>query len=56
LSSSPNIIGMTKSRMMLWAEDVARRGVRGMHTGFWWENRKERDCYKHLDVSGRIIY
>jgi hypothetical protein len=26
-----------------WAGHVARRGRRGMHTGFWWESRKERD-------------
>jgi hypothetical protein len=28
---------------------------RGMHIGFWWESRKERDHYKDLDVGGRII-
>jgi hypothetical protein len=30
-------------------------GRRGMHIGFWWESRKERDHYEDLDVSGRII-
>jgi hypothetical protein len=28
---------------------------RGMHIGFWLENRKERDHYENLDVDGRII-
>jgi hypothetical protein len=26
-------------------------GGRGMHIGFWWESRKEKD----LEVDGRII-
>jgi hypothetical protein len=25
-----------------WGEHVARMGIRGMHTGFWWESQKER--------------
>jgi hypothetical protein len=43
LYSSPNIIGMIKSRMMRWACDVARMGRRGMRIGYWWESQKERD-------------
>jgi hypothetical protein len=30
-------------------------GLRGMHIGFWWGSRKERDHYKDLDVGGKII-
>jgi hypothetical protein len=26
-----------------------------MHTGFWWEGQKERDHYRDLDISSRII-
>jgi hypothetical protein len=26
-----------------------------MHIGFWWESQNERDHYKDLDVSGRLI-
>jgi hypothetical protein len=26
-----------------------------MHTGFWWENQKERYHYEDLDIGGRII-
>jgi hypothetical protein len=36
-------IRMIKSRRMGWAGHVARMGRRGMHIGFWWESRKERD-------------
>jgi hypothetical protein len=43
LYSSPNIIGMIKSRSMRWAGHVARMGRIGMHVGYWWESQKERD-------------
>ena len=35
LYSSPNIIRVIKSRMMSWAEHVARMGERGRAYGFW---------------------
>jgi hypothetical protein len=41
LYGSPSIIRMIKSRKR--AGHVARMGRRGMHTGFWLENQKERD-------------
>jgi hypothetical protein len=30
-------------------------GKKGMHIGFWWESRKERDHYEDIDAVGRII-
>jgi hypothetical protein len=54
LYSSPSIIRI-KSRTMRWAGHVARMGKTGMHIGFWWKSRKERDHKKDLDVGGRII-
>jgi hypothetical protein len=41
--SSPNIIRMTKSRRMRWAEHVAGMGRRGLSIGYWWEVQEERD-------------
>jgi hypothetical protein len=35
LYSSPNIIGVTKSRRMRWAGHIAHMGEREVHTGFW---------------------
>jgi hypothetical protein len=40
LYCSPSISRMIKSRRVRWAGHVARRGI---HIGFWWESRKERD-------------
>jgi hypothetical protein len=42
LHSSRSIIRIIKSRRR-WAGHVARMGRIGMHTGFWWKSRKERD-------------
>jgi hypothetical protein len=39
--ASPSIIRMNKSRRMRWAGHVARRGRRGMHIGYCWENQRE---------------
>jgi hypothetical protein len=43
LYSSPNIIRVTKSRRIKWAEHVASMGIRRIHIGFWWECEKEID-------------
>jgi hypothetical protein len=37
------------------AEHVERRGRKGMHIVYWWENQKERDHKKDKDVDGWII-
>jgi len=26
-----------------------------VHTGFWWETLRERDCLEYLGVDGRIL-
>jgi hypothetical protein len=38
-----SIIRIIKSRIMRWAGHVARMGISGIHTGFWWESQQERD-------------
>jgi hypothetical protein len=55
LYSSPNVIGMMKSRRMRWAVYVAQMGRRGIHIGYWWESQKESDNYKDQDVGVWII-
>jgi hypothetical protein len=34
---------------------VARKGRRGMHMGFSWEDQKEIDHQEDQDVGGRLI-
>jgi hypothetical protein len=34
---------------------VAHMGENKMHTGFWWENQKERNCLEYLDVGETVI-
>jgi hypothetical protein len=36
-------------------ENSTNWGRRGMHIGFWWGSKKERDHYEDLDVDERII-
>jgi hypothetical protein len=43
LFSTPNIIGMMKSRRIRWAVHVGRMGRRGMHMGYRWGSQKERE-------------
>jgi hypothetical protein len=42
LYSSPNIVQVTKSRIIRWAGHVARMGRGEGYTGLWWGNLKER--------------
>jgi len=39
---SSDVILLIKSRRMRWVGKVACMGKREVHTGFWWENLRER--------------
>jgi hypothetical protein len=39
----PSIIRVMKSIRVRLAGHVARMGRKGMHIGYWWEDKKERD-------------
>jgi hypothetical protein len=52
LYPSPSIIRVMKSRRMRWAGRVAQMGIRGMHIGYWCENRKERAVRKTKSYMG----
>jgi hypothetical protein len=54
LYSSPNIVGVIKSREMSWWDmwHAWRRGE--VFTGFWLEGPKVRDHWEDLDVGGSI--
>jgi hypothetical protein len=43
---------MIKSRMMRWAEHVARMGRKATHIGFWWKSQEERDHLEDIGVGG----
>jgi hypothetical protein len=43
------------NRYLGWARHVARIGRRGMHIGYWWESKKERDHWEDQDVGGWTI-
>jgi len=41
---------------MRWAGYIARTGARrGVHTGFWWGNLRERDHFEDPGLDGRLI-
>jgi PAS domain-containing protein len=49
------IVQVTKSSRIRWAGHVAPVRRREFHTGFWWENLKERGRWEDLGVDGRLI-
>ena len=46
---------MIKSRRLRWAGHVACMGKGDTHTGFWWENLRERENLEDPGVGERII-
>jgi hypothetical protein len=51
---------VVRSRILRWAGYVARVCVcvcerRGVHTGLWWGNSRERDHCEDIGIDGRII-
>jgi hypothetical protein len=55
LYSSLIIIIMIKTRRMRWAWHVARMDIGGVHIGYWWESKEERDPWEDQDVGGWTI-
>jgi len=54
LYDSLNIVCLIKSRMIS-AGYIAVWETGEVHTGFWWENLRERDHSEDLGIDGRII-
>jgi hypothetical protein len=55
LYSSTNIVRVIKSRIIRWAEHVARMGEEEVYKGFWWGNLKARDHLGDPGVDERVI-
>ena len=55
LYSSSNIIWLIKLKRMKWAGHVTLWGRGEVHTGFWWENLRERDHLEVPGIDGRVI-
>jgi hypothetical protein len=51
---SADIVRVSKSRRMRWADHEARMGRREMHMKFWSQSLKGRDHSQDLGVDGRI--
>jgi hypothetical protein len=55
LYSSPSVIRMNKSRNVRLTGNVARMGIRAMHTRFRFKIQKERGHLKRLNIDIMII-
>jgi len=55
LYSSPNFIGVIKSRKMKWSGRIERIGRGKVRARLWWGNLTERDHLENPGVDGRII-
>jgi hypothetical protein len=50
-----NTIRVIKSRRMRVVRHVAHMRGRGLHTGFWWGNLRQRDHLEDPDIGVGII-
>jgi hypothetical protein len=58
LYTSPNFIGVIKSKRMKWGGGGGHAACTGrgeVCTGFWWGDLRERDHLEDVGVDGRII-
>ena len=56
LYPSPNVIRVSKSRIMRWVEHVARMGRGQVFTGFWWGNLRVTDHLEDPGLDGWLIF
>ena len=54
--SSPNIVGVIKSRRMRWAGHVARMSEEKVCIGSWWGNWREGDHWGDLGLDGWVTF
>jgi hypothetical protein len=55
LYSSPDLVGVIKSRRVRWTGHVACMGKGEVHTGFWWGDLREGDHLGDRGVDRMII-